>query len=146
MAALNTDIRYIKGVGEARAKALAKLGVTDLRSLLTYFPRAYEDRRAYKKIADLVPGEMSCVCGVVAGEAKLSRIRKGLDLVKLRVVDESGALELTYFNQSYLKNTFHTGETYVFYGRAEGTPRCLQMTNPLFEREGAHQILSLIHI
>ena len=144
MAALNTDIRYIKGVGEAHAKALAKLGVTDLRSLLSYFPRAYEDRRACKKIADLVPGEMSCVCAVVAGEAKLSRIRKGLDLVKLRVVDESGALELTYFNQSYLKNTFHTGETYVFYGRAEGTPRRLQMTNPLFEREGAHQITGRI--
>ena len=144
MAALNTDIRYIKGVGEARAKALAKLSVTDLRSLLSYFPRAYEDRRACKKIAGLVPGEMSCVCAVVAGEAKLSRIRKGLDLVKLRVVDESGTLELTYFNQSYLKNTFHTGETYVFYGRAEGTPRRLQMTNPLFEREGAHQITGRI--
>jgi len=144
MAALNTDIRYIKGVGEARAKALAKLGVTDLRSLLSYFPRAYEDRRACKKIAGLVPGEMSCVCAVVAGEAKLSRIRKGLDLVKLRVVDESGALELTYFNQSYLKNTFHTGETYVFYGRAEGTPRRLQMTNPFFEREGERRITGRI--
>ena len=144
MAALSTDIRYIKGVGEARAKALAKLGITDLRSLLSYFPRAYEDRRACKKIAGLVPGEMSCVCAVVAGEAKLSRIRKGLDLVKLRVVDESGALELTYFNQSYLKNTFHTGEAYVFYGRAEGTPRRLQMTNPLFEREGERRITGRI--
>ena len=144
MATLNTDIRYIKGVGEARAKALARLGITDLRSLLSYFPRAYEDRRTYKKIADLVPGEMSCVCAVVAGEAKLSRVRKGLDLVKLRVVDESGALELTYFNQSYLKNTFHTGDTYVFFGRAEGTPRRPQMTNPLFEREGAHQLTGRI--
>ena len=57
MATLNTDIRYIKGVGEARAKSLAKLGITDLRSLLSYFPRAYDDRRAYKKIADLIPGE-----------------------------------------------------------------------------------------
>ena len=38
MATLNTDIRYIKGVGEARAKSLAKLGITDLRSLLSYFP------------------------------------------------------------------------------------------------------------
>ena len=40
MATLNTDIRYIKGVGEACAKSLAKLGITDLRSLLSYFPRA----------------------------------------------------------------------------------------------------------
>ena len=144
MPSLGTDIRYIKGVGEARAKALAKLGVTDLRSLLSYFPRAYEDRRTCKKISDLIPGEMSCVCAVVAGEAKLSRIRKGLDLVKLRAVDETGALELTYFNQSYLKNTFHTGDAYVFFGRAEGTPSRPQMTNPLFEREGTHQITGRI--
>ena len=144
MATLNTDIRYIKGVGEARAKSLAKLGITDLRSLLSYFPRAYDDRRAYKKIADLIPGENACICAVIAGEPKLSRIRKGLDLVKLRAVDETGALELTYFNQSYLKNTFHTGDAYVFFGRAEGTPSRPQMTNPLFEREGAHQITGRI--
>ena len=144
MATLNTDIRYIKGVGEARAKSLAKLGITDLRSLLSYFPRTYDDRRAYKKIADLIPGENACVCAVIAGEPKLSRIRKGLDLVKLRAVDETGALELTYFNQSYLKNTFHTGDTYVFFGRAEGTPSRPQMINPLFEREGSHQITGRI--
>ena len=144
MATLNTDIRYIKGVGEARAKSLAKLGITDLRSLLSYFPRAYDDRRAYKKIADLIPGENACVCAVIAGEPKLSRIRKGLDLIKLRAVDETGALELTYFNQSYLKNTFRTGDAYVFFGRAEGTPSRPQMTNPLFEREGAHQITGRI--
>ena len=144
MATLNTDIRYIKGVGEARAKSLAKLGITDLHSLLSYFPRAYDDRRAYKKIADLIPGENACICAVIAGEPKLSRIRKGLDLVKLRAVDETGALELTYFNQSYLKNTFHTGDAYVFFGRAEGTPSRPQMTNPLFEREGAHQITGRI--
>ena len=144
MATLNTDIRYIKGVGEARAKSLAKLGITDLHSLLSYFPRAYDDRRAYKKIADLIPGENACVCAVIAGEPRLSRIRKGLDLIKLRAVDETCALELTYFNQSYLKNTFHTGDAYVFFGRAEGTPSRPQMTNPLFEREGSHQITGRI--
>ena len=107
-------------------------------------PRTYDDRRAYKKIADLIPGENACVCAVIAGEPKLSRIRKGLDLIKLRAVDETGALELTYFNQSYLKNAFHTGDAYVFFGRAEGTPSRPQMTNPLFEREGAHQITGRI--
>ena len=77
MATLNTDIRYIKGVGEARAKSLAKLGITDLRSLLSYFPRAYDDRRAYKKIADLIPGENACVCAVIAGEPRLSAFARG---------------------------------------------------------------------
>ena len=144
MATLNTDIRYIKGVGEARAKSLAKLGITDLRSLLSYFPprlrrppRVQEDRRPHPR--------RECLClRRHRGRAQLSRIRKGLDLVKLRAVDETGALELTYFNQSYLKNTFHTGDAYVFFGRAEGTPSRPQMTNPLFEREGAHQITGRI--
>ena len=144
MTPLSTDIRYIKGIGETRAKALSKLGITDLRALLNYFPRAYEDRRAYKKIRDLVPGENACVRAVVAGEPKLSHIRRGLDLVKLRAVDETGALELTYFNQSYLKNAFHTGDAYVFYGRAEGSMNRPQMNNPVFERKGAGAVTGRI--
>ncbi|MBQ1602769.1 MAG: ATP-dependent DNA helicase RecG, partial [Oscillospiraceae bacterium] len=144
MSDLNTDVRYIKGIGEARAKSLKKLGITNLRELISYFPRTYEDRRAYRRIADAIPGETVCVRAIVASEPRLSRIRKGLDLVKLRVVDESAALELTYFNQAYLKNTFHTGDAYVFYGKVEGTLLRKQMTNPLFEREGANQITGRI--
>lgn len=46
MAELNTDVRFVRGVGEARAKSLAKLGITDLKSLISYFPlRPTEDRR-----------------------------------------------------------------------------------------------------
>ena len=144
MAELNTDVRYVKGVGEARAKSLAKLGVTDLKSLLAYFPRAYEDRRESRRIAELQIGERACVTAMVAGAPKLSRIRKGLELVKLRVVDESAALELTYFNRSYLRNTFRVGESYTFYGTVEGTLLRRQMTNPLFEKEGKGEITGRI--
>jgi len=144
MADFTTDVRYIKGIGEARAKSLQKLGITDLRGLISYFPRAYEDRRAFRRIADLVPGENACVRAIVAGEPTLSHIRKGLDLVKLRVVDESAALDLTYFNQSYLKGSFRTGEEYVFYGRAEGDLLRRRMTNPLFEPVGEERITGRI--
>ena len=137
-------MRYIRGIGEARAKSLGKLGVTSLRELISYFPRAYEDRREYRRIADLVPGETACVRAVVASEPRLSRIRRGLDLVKLRVVDESAALDLTYFNQAYLKNTFQTGAEYVFFGRAEGAAPRFRMTNPLFEREGENRVTGRI--
>ena len=44
MADLNTNVRYIKGIGETRAKALEKLGVRTLRDLIGFFPRRYEDR------------------------------------------------------------------------------------------------------
>ena len=45
MADLHTDVRYIKGIGETRAKALAKLGITTLQELIGYFPRRYEERK-----------------------------------------------------------------------------------------------------
>jgi len=144
VAELNTDVRFVRGVGEARAKSLAKLGITDLKSLISYFPRAYEDRRESRRIAELQVGERACVTAMVASEPKLSRIRKGLELVKLRVVDESAALELTYFNQSYLKNTFHVGESYTFYGTVEGTLLRRTMTNPAFDREGLHDVTGCI--
>ena len=49
MADLNTDVRYIKGIGEQRAKALGKLGIATLRDLISYFPRAYDDRSALRR-------------------------------------------------------------------------------------------------
>ena len=51
MAELNTDVRYIKGIGEKKALALNKLGVFSLFDLISHFPRRYEDRSQFKPIA-----------------------------------------------------------------------------------------------
>ena len=107
MADLNTDVRYIKGIGEQRAKALGKLGIATLRDLISYFPRAYDDRSALRRIADLVPGETAGVAAMVASPPTISHIRKGLDLVKLRAVDDTGTLDVTFFNQAWLKTSLH---------------------------------------
>ena len=87
---LTTDVRYIKGVGEQRAKSLLKLNIRTLQDLISYFPRSYDDRRSFQKIKDLQPGETACVEAMAASSPTLSRIRKGLELVKLRAVDEIG--------------------------------------------------------
>ncbi len=139
MADLKTDVRYIKGVGEQRAKALAKLGVHTLRDLISWFPRRYEDRTETRRIADLVPGETACVAAMAASPPTVSHIRKGLDLVKVRAVDGTGTLDVTFFNQSWLKNSLRMGETYVFFGRAEGNLLRRRMANPVVEPEGRRE-------
>ena len=144
MADLGTDVRYIKGVGEQKAKALGKLGIRTLQDLISYFPRAYDDRRAVVKIRDLRDGESACVAAMVAAAPTLSRIRKGLELVKLRAVDESGTLDITFFNQAYRKNSLHPGETYTFYGKAEGNLLRKTMTNPVVEKEGRRELTGRI--
>lgn len=136
MADLNTNVRYIKGIGEQRAKALEKLGIATLQDLICWFPRKYDDRRETKRIADLVPGEAACVSAMIASPPTVSHIRKGMDLVKVRAVDESGVLDVTFFNQTWLKNNLHQGETYIFYGKAEGNLLRKSMASPIVEQEG----------
>jgi ATP-dependent DNA helicase RecG len=144
MAELNTDIRYIKGIGENRAKAFFKLGIATLSDLVCYFPRTYEDRTMFKPISLLMPDETACVRAMAASQPRLSHIRKGLDLVKLKAVDEGGTMEITFFNQSFIKDAIIQGETYVFYGKVTGSPRRLEMTNPVFERESSNMVTGRI--
>ena len=141
MAELTTDVRYIKGIGETRAKALSKLGIATLQDLIGYFPRRYEDRTATRPIRDLTVGETVCVRAMIANDPVASRISGGRTVVKARAVDESGALDLTFFNQEYRKNSLHRGETYIFCGRVEGNLIARRMVNPIVESEG-RQVLT----
>ena len=144
MADLSTNVRYIKGIGEAKAKALGKLGIFTLGDLVGWFPRRYEDRRETRPISSLIPGETACVAAMIASEPKVSHIRKGMDLVKVRAVDDTGALDVTFFNQSWLKNQLRVGETYIFYGRAEGSLLRKTMAGPVVEPEGRREFTGRI--
>ncbi len=144
MPTLTTDIRAIKGIGEQRAKSLAKLHIATLRDLIAYFPRSYEDRTAVTPIAQLQSGETACVEAMVAAAPTLSRVRRGLELVKLRAVDATGTLDITFFNQPYMKDQLKAGETYTFCGKIEGALLRKQMTNPVVEREGQHLLTGRI--
>ena len=144
MADLNTDVRMIHGIGEQRAKALGKLGIVTLRDLIGWFPRRYEDRREIRRIADLVPGEPACVEAMIASPPTVSHVRKGMDLVKVRAVDASGTLDITFFNQTWLKSNLHQGETYLFYGRAEGSLLRKTMASPVVEPEGRREVTGRI--
>ena len=146
MADLHTDVRYIRGIGEQRARALDKLGIRTLRDLIAYFPRRYEDRRESRRITELTPGENACVTVIAASEPAVSHIRRGLDLVKIRMADETGVLDVTFFNQAWLKRELRQGEEYVLYGRVEegGSLFRRRMANPVVERTDRREVTGCI--
>ena len=135
MADLHTDVRYIKGIGEKKAQALHKLGVFSLYDLISFFPRKYEDRSQFKPIALTMDGETVCIQALVADTPRLSHIRRGMDIVKLRAVDDSGSVDITFFNQPYAKDNLHRGESYNFFGRVELRGGRRTMANPVYEPE-----------
>lgn len=131
----DTEITALRGIGPKKAGAFGKLGVATLRDLLSLFPRRYEDRTQFRPIALALPDETVCVRAMVAQQPRLVRIRRGMELVKLHAVDDSGALEITFFNQNYRKDSLRTGETYVFYGKITVNAGRKGMTNPVCEAE-----------
>ena len=135
----DTPLTDFPGIGKARAGKLAKLGLTKAGNLMCYYPRTYEDRTRVSSIAKAPEGIPVCVEGIVAETPRLSRIRKGLDITRVKVVDESAAMTVSFFNQSYLHNALHPGETYIFYGTVTRSGRSFAMTNPVIEPAGRGQ-------
>ncbi len=129
-----TPLTDFPGVGEARAKKLEKLGLTTAGDLLAWYPRDYEDRRKVYAIAQAPLEGRVCIAAMAAEHPRLSRVRKGLELVQVKVVDDTGALHLTFFNQSYLERAIQAGKEYIFFGGVEAQGRRRTMVNPIFER------------
>ena len=88
----DTPLTQFPGVGEVRAKKLSHLGLNTAGDLLTYYPRDYEDRRQVYAIRQAPEGVRVCVRAMVAQRPRLSRVRKGLDLVQVPVVYQGGTM------------------------------------------------------
>lgn len=130
----DTPLEALAGIGPKKAQAFQKLGVATLRDLAGLYPRRYEDRTQFRTIVNAQPGEAVCIRAAVAAEPRAQYVRSGLTLVKVRIADDTGALDVTYFNQPYRKNNLHAGETYIFYGKVEANGFRKTMTNPVCEQ------------
>ncbi|MDP4108813.1 MAG: ATP-dependent DNA helicase RecG [Bacillota bacterium] len=137
MNTLKTEVRFIKGIGEKRAKLLNKISIFTLSDFLSFFPRDYEDRTKFLKISELRDSETACVRAVIATDVKASRTRGGRQVVKCRAFDDTGSFEITFFNQPYIKGRLIKGKEYIFYGRVQKDFLATSMVQPSFEEYGS---------
>ena len=134
----------LKATGE-RAKALEKLGIDSVQDLLQHYPRRHVDRTALKTVADIrelaAKGEMGEVqiLAKVKGIGRPVEIRpkgnsrKKRTLIKGKIGDETGTIEVTWFNTTWVSRALKEGTEAFFYGRIGSFKGKLQMTMPRFE-------------
>lgn len=134
MPALDDSIQFVKGIGPKKAKLFEKLHIRTLRDALETYPRDYEDRTRITRIADIDAEDKYAIRAVVGTEPKVNRIRKGLTLVKCTIFDESGSLNITYFNNPYAAALLRVGQEYVFYGKVQGWGRGRTLISPQSEK------------
>ena len=115
----NTPLTDLPGVGPQRAKKLEKLGLRTLGDALEHLPQRYEDRRERHALRDAPEGRPCCVAAMVAETPRVSYVRRGLSLVKVKAVDGADTVYVTFFNQDYIREAVRRGESYIFFGTVE---------------------------
>lgn len=83
-------------------RALKKLGLETIGDLLYHFPARYDTETEVKKIADISPGETVTLFGRVHGlKTRKAWVRK-IPMSEGTLTDESGSIEIVWFNQPYI--------------------------------------------
>lgn len=117
---LDTDIKFLKGVGEARSQVLDKeLGIRTFRDLLYYFPIRHVDRSRYYRVS-----ELSSELGSVQVRGRFLRFETVGEGARRRLVglfhDGKNAMEVVWFKRiKWLQNAYQTGKEYVVFGKAQ---------------------------
>ena len=114
---IQDSVQYLKGVGPKKKAELARLGIATVYDLLTYFPRTYEDQSVLTRIADLQPGTVARVAGTIVNLQEQTG-RRGLTILTAYLNDGTGILQVTWFNQKYLKKTLKAGRRVFVSGKA----------------------------
>ena len=117
---LNQEVRFLRGVGPARAGTLARLGIRTVEELLLHLPRSYLDWSRKTPVSHLRTGEAATVAGVIT---HVERVRRGRgrtrEMLRAVLEDESGSIVLTFFNAGYLAKKLTRGTPVTATGRVE---------------------------
>ena len=146
MADRSTRVQFLKGVGEARAKTLAKQGIFSVDDVLRNYPRAYEDWNNITSIKDACIGENVCLKAVVAENPQVVRINGGKILVKTAIADGTDYMHIVFFNNKYVKDQLKEDEEYLFFGKiTEDKYHAKTMLSPRFEKSPERQRIRPIY-
>ncbi|MBR1443636.1 MAG: ATP-dependent DNA helicase RecG, partial [Firmicutes bacterium] len=132
---LEDDITSVKNIGASRAEKLKKLNIFTVKDLIEYIPRDYDDRSTSVKINEVKINEVNTVKGVIMSKGENVKI-KNITVTKIRLKDDSGFIELVWYNQPYMKNAFEYRGQYIVTGKVTNKYGRVQMASPEYEKIG----------
>ncbi|MBR2465764.1 MAG: ATP-dependent DNA helicase RecG [Clostridia bacterium] len=130
---LESSVSLLFGVGKTKADALSRLGINTVGDLIYFFPRAYEKRGDVRLVGEAEYGIPHAFILTVASEVRSVKIKKGMTLSTFRAFDDSGSIEVTFFNSPFVKDIFHTGSAFRFYGKLDYAKNHVRLTSPKYE-------------
>ncbi len=127
---LSTPVQYVKGVGPARARTFAQLGVETVGDLLEYYPRDWIFAPSPVKVVQLRPNETASIIALVESTDYQNYRRP--PLFEAMVSDDTETCRVVWFHGGYLRNQLQPGQVVMLSGKVTLFKHQLQMTNPKF--------------
>lgn len=133
---LDTEVKFLKGVGEKRALVLEKeLGIKYYKDLLYYFPYRYVDKSQFLKINEINSDEVYIQVKGRINDKQVVGGEKNLRLV-VGFTDETGRIELVFFKGiAWISNNLKVGEEYVIFGKPSRFQNTFNFVHPEIEVE-----------
>ncbi len=123
-------VQYVKGVGPRLGAIFESRGIATVRDLLTFFPRAYEDRTRLKSVAELEEGVGATVAVRILSSRRIGT-RMGRSMLEARCTDDSGILLLKWFHAPKgLEQRLVPGTPIVVTGSPKGYLGRLEIIHP----------------
>ena len=134
LTAFESPVRFLKGVGPARAEALEAAGITTALDLLQYYPRRYLDRSNTVNVRDLADG--SGPVTIIATVRATGEIRGRARRFEVTCEDEEGArFRCVWFQRtSWVSRSFRAGDRVAFHGRPRMYRGHASMPHPEFDK------------
>lgn len=129
---LNSSVQYVPRVGPSMAGKLRHLGIETVYDLLTYVPFRYNDFSLVSHIAGVQPGETVTVVGTLES-VKTFTTKHGKRLVTARLTDDTGHIDIVWFNQQYLIKVLHAGDTLSVSGKVDWFGPKIVFSSPVYE-------------
>ena len=146
--ALSAPVTAVWGVGEERARLLARLGILTVEDLLLHKPRRYEDRRRFLPIRDLKLKEAATVHGKIIA-AGTKRFKKGTRAMFECVFDDGTThLHCRWWQaQPWMADWFTVGREFLVYGKPESLkPRTIDHPETEFVEPGEDEFVHVHRI
>ncbi len=129
---IKSSVKYLKGVGPKKSQLLNRLCIETIEDLLYYFPRCYEDRRETKKIKDTIDGEKANLELELDSEPSTYKPNSKLTITTVMAKDETGVVELAWFNQAYVGKQLKKGDKIKLNGKVKLSGMIVQIQNPIY--------------
>ena len=139
------SLSNLKGIGPVKVQQFQQIGIASIKDLLFHFPFRYEDIQV-RELATILDQEKVTLKGKIVSEPVVQFFGRKKSRLNFRLaVSDHEIISVTFFNQPYLKNSIHLGETQAVYGKWQSNQQNLLGMKLIKQTESDQDFAPIYH-